>query len=99
MRAALFVVAALALAACGRSSGYPPEYELNFMRACEARSAVPGLCACTWDKIEEGVSVAEFTALETMPAAQRQSHPTKLRIDQFALACARELAADAPAKD
>lgn len=96
MRAALALVL-LALAGCGRpASGYPPEYELNFMRACEARSTVPGVCACTWEKIEAGVSVAEFTALEAMPPAQRETAPVKLRIDGYALTCARELGAETP---
>ena len=94
MKAAL-VLLLLAAASCGRpATGYPPEYELNFIRACEARSAVPGVCACTWEKIEAGVTVAEFTALEAMPAAQRETAPAKLRIDEYALSCARELGAE-----
>lgn len=82
-------------AACGRSAaGYPPEYELNFMQACEARSTVPGMCACTWDKIEAEVPPADFIALERLPAAEREAHPLKRQIDDYALACARELSAE-----
>ena len=62
MRALLAFVVLLSLASCGRSTGYPPAYEVNFMRACEARSTVPGLCACTWGKIEAEVPADEFAA-------------------------------------
>lgn len=96
MRATL-VLLLLALASCGQSStGYPPQYEVNFMRACESRSTVTGLCGCTWDKIEAGVTVAEFTALEAMPAAQRETSPVKQRIEGYAMECARELGVETP---
>jgi hypothetical protein len=87
----------LLAAACGRpATGYPAAYELNFMQACEARSTVPGLCACTWDKIEAEVAPADFAALERLPAAERETHPLKRQIDDYALACARELSAPSP---
>jgi len=91
-------LAVLALAGCGPpAGGYPPAYELNFMNACEARSSIPGLCSCIWEKIETEVAPADFAALERLPAAEREAHPLKLQIDEYALACGRELSAeDAP---
>lgn len=91
----LAAFALLLLAACGRQ-GYPPEYEFNFMQACEARSQVAGLCACTWDRIEAEVPPADFAALERLPAAERGAHPLKLQIDEYALVCARRLSSEAP---
>lgn len=90
------VFLAVALGGCGRpATGYPASYELNFMQACEARSTVPGLCACTWARIEAEVPPADFTALERLPAAERETHPLKRQIDGYALACARELSREA----
>ncbi len=93
MRLAAATVVALTLAACSQpsSSPYPPGVEMNFMRACEAQSTVPGLCQCTWDKIEVGVPPADFTALERLPGPEREAHPLKQQIDGYALACASEL--------
>jgi hypothetical protein len=91
---AVALVLAAALACCGRpETGYPPAYELNFMRACEAQST-RALCACIWEKIEADVAAADFAALERLPAAERETHPLKLQIDDYALSCARDLAAD-----
>jgi hypothetical protein len=95
------IVVLFALAACGQPAApptYPPTTEINFMRACEAHSTVPGLCACVWDKIEANVPPADFTALEAMPGAEREAHPLKRQIDGYALSCGAELSREpAPA--
>lgn len=86
------------LAACSPppvETTYAPGVEQNFMRACEAESVVPGLCGCTWDRIEAGVAPADFAALERLSAAERQSHPLTARIEGYALACGADAAADA----
>lgn len=96
MRRLILLGCVLLTTACGRpAAGYPAEYELNFMQACEARSAVPGLCACTWAKIEAEVPPADFAALERLPAVEREAHPLKRQIDDYALTCARELSGEA----
>jgi hypothetical protein len=93
VRAAFALVLFLA-AGCGPPrTGYPPAYERNFMRACEARSAIPDLCACMWDKIEADIAPDAFAALERLPTAERDAHPLKRQIDGYALTCARELSA------
>lgn len=86
-------LAVLALAACSppTSSGYPPDIEMNFMRACEAQSTVPGLCACTWDKIKAEVPVSDFQALELLPGPERLAHPLSGQISGYALACSAQL--------
>jgi hypothetical protein len=39
-------VALVALAGCGSGTGaYPPHYEANFMRGCQARGAPAEFCA------------------------------------------------------
>lgn len=85
------VAAALMLAtlsACGiPSAGYPPQYELNFIRACEAQNPPTGVCQCTWDKIEAQIPRSEFDAFERMSASQRPSSPTQQRLTTFALEC------------
>lgn len=94
----VLALAAIALASCGQSSqtGYPPGYEMNFMRACEAQSTVPGLCACTWDKIEAGVSPSDFAAYELLPGTERVSHPLTEQLQGYALTCATELGVELP---
>lgn len=88
----LAVFALLALAACSRpATTYAPGVEMNFMRACEPRSTISGLCACVWDKIETEVTPADFTALERLPGPQREAHPLKRQIDGYAMACGTEL--------
>jgi hypothetical protein len=95
MRLAILAVAGLALAACGqRAGGYPPGYELEFMRACEAQSAVPGLCQCTWDKIEAEVPADEFAALDQLPGQQREEHPLMQQIAGYTYACATQLSGE-----
>jgi hypothetical protein len=93
----LVLVAVLALAACGQQQAYPPGYEMNFMSACEQRSAIPGQCACVWDKIETEVPADEFAALDQMPGPQREAHPLMQQINGYSLACANELQREQPA--
>lgn len=89
----LIVIAALALVSCAppTPAGYPPGVEQNFMRACEAQSAVAGLCACTWDRIEAVVAPADFAALERLPGPERAAHPLAQQIEGYALACAAQI--------
>jgi hypothetical protein len=94
MRVAVLSVL-VALSGCGRAAQeYPPQYQLNFMRACEAQHPVAGVCACTWAKIEAGVSRADFDALERLSAAERPAAPSQREIQGYALVCAA--AAPAP---
>jgi hypothetical protein len=93
MRLVLAAAALLTLAACGQQqqAGYPPGYELNFMRACEPQSGIAGQCACVWDKIEAEVPAEEFAALDRMPGPQREAHPLMQQINGYAVACANQL--------
>lgn len=96
MRFAL-ILAVLALSACGqRVAAYPPGVEMNFRRACEARSTTPGLCACVWEKIKTEVQPDDFLALEQLPAAEREGHALTAQINQYAYACAAELSEAEP---
>jgi hypothetical protein len=82
----------LALAACGqREAGFAPGTEMNFMRACEARSETPGLCGCIWDRIEAEVPPDDFNALERLPGPEREAHPLTEQINGYAFACVSEL--------
>jgi len=93
IRAIIVVSALIALAACGqREEAFPPGTELTFMRACEARSQTDGLCGCVWDKIEAEVAPRDFIALERLPAAEREAHALTAQINNYAYACAAELA-------
>lgn len=67
------------------------------MRACEPRSAVPGQCACVWDKIEAEVPSDEFAALDQMPGPQREAHPLMQQISGYSVACAAQLQGEQPA--
>lgn len=88
----LALVVVLALTACGReATTYPPEYELNFMTACEAQSSLPGLCGCTWARIEAEIPPNDFVALERLPGPEREAHPLTAQIAEYALACTAEL--------
>jgi hypothetical protein len=89
------VLAAFAvLAACGRPADatYPPQYELNFMRACLAQAPPQGMCPCIWDKIESDVAPADFAAFDRLSPAEQQSHPLQQQIERYALDCAADLA-------
>jgi hypothetical protein len=93
----VLALAVFALAACSPRSGeYPPGIEMNFMRACEAQSTVPGLCACTWDKIEAEVPATDFQALELLPGPERLDHPLTAQINGYALACGEQLTQQPP---
>lgn len=93
MRAVLLSV--LALASCGPTSqGYPPDYEFNFTQACEAQGADAAYCACTWDKIEANIRVADFAAFERLPAGERAPHPLQAQISGYAGECRRSTVAD-----
>jgi len=93
---------ALALAGCTppapTPAGYPPQYEVSFMRGCEGQNPAPGVCACIWDRIEAEVPPSDFAALDRMPGPQREAHPLMDQINGYALACrtAREPAAEPP---
>ena len=88
MRLAAALLLFISLAACGNAAtGYPPQYELNFIRSCEAQNPPAGVCQCTWDKIEAQIPRSEFDAFERMPAAQRSSSPIQQRLQSFALEC------------
>ncbi|MGE0740986.1 MAG: hypothetical protein AB7O98_06555 [Hyphomonadaceae bacterium] len=91
MRAFVFILVASMLAACGQAqqqAAYPPEYEVNFMRACQAQpEAADGRCACIWDAIEANVSPQDFAALERMTPAQREIDPLSRQIEAYALSC------------
>jgi hypothetical protein len=88
MRLLAFLLALGGLGSCGREAAYPPQYEFNFMQACEAQQPAAGVCACIWGRIEAEVPRAQFEALEQSPAASRAQDPLTLRIQEFALACA-----------
>lgn len=93
------IVASLAvLAACGQSAPatYPPQYELNFMRACQAQGATTAVCGCIWERIETEVPPADFAAFERLSAAEQTGHAMQQQIEQFALSCAAPAQAPSP---
>lgn len=94
MRSAIAIAALVLLAACGQpqSTGYPPEYELNFMRACQAAGSSNPICACVWGKIAGEISVDAFEALEQLPQAERETHPMTAQIQGYRTACVAEAA-------
>jgi hypothetical protein len=88
---------ALAGASCSQpEAGYPPAYELNFMRGCEAQGAPRAVCACSWARIAADVPRADLDGLERLPAAQRPESPVQQQIEGFALQCMAEHAPPAP---
>lgn len=93
MKHIMVLIALVALAACGQqeqANTYPPQYELNFMRSCQAQNPAEGLCTCTWAKIEGEVPVAEFAAFERLPVNEQVSHPLRGQIERYALECLNE---------
>jgi len=83
----------LALAACNpQPAAYPPDFERNFVMACEAQGSSNALCGCTWERIEANISPSDFQALERMPGPQRESHPLTAQINGYVEACAVNLA-------
>ena len=91
MRLAVLAFALAAAVACSPPRTYPAAIQHSFMQACEARSAVPGLCACTWEQIEANVAPSDFIALENMPEAERLASPVSRQIEGYAMACASRL--------
>ena len=89
------ILAALAaLAACGQPSApetYPPQFELNFMRGCQAQGPTQAFCSCTWDKIEAEISPADFEAFDRLPAYEQASQPLQQQIESFALECSAQM--------
>jgi hypothetical protein len=99
MRMWLALGVALVAAACSRPAPtYGPEVEFNFMRACEERSQLPGLCACIWEKVEAEVDPNDFVALEQLPGPAREAHPLTAQINGYAAACYAQLSTPAPAE-
>jgi len=96
IRTTLALTALVALTACGQpqqqDQGYPPHYEYGFMRACEAQGPAPGVCACTWDRIEAEVPRSEFDRFERLSARERDVDPLKGQFEGFSLACAASAA-------
>jgi hypothetical protein len=80
------------LAACTppAEQGYPPAYELNFMRGCEAQGAPRAVCACSWARVAAEVPRAELDRLERTPAAARPDDPVQKQLEGFALQCTTE---------
>lgn len=93
------LLSVLALAACGQQDAktYPPQYELNFMRSCQAQRAPAQFCACTWERIERDVSPADFAAFERMPPNEQATNPLRDQIARYAEECRSE-AMPAPQK-
>ena len=92
MRTFAFITV-LMLAACGQQEAktYPPQYELNFMRACQAqRPAAPNQCPCTWERITREIPPDEFAAFERLPANEQVAHPLFAEIQRYALECATQ---------
>ncbi len=84
----LAALSLLALAACNpEPASYPPDFERNFVTACEAQGSSNALCGCTWDRIEAEISPSDFSALERMPGPQRDAHPLTTRINGYVEAC------------
>lgn len=76
------------IAACTQQPAtYSPDYERNFVTACEAQGSSNALCSCTWDRIEAEISPGDFTALERMPGPQRDAHPLTAQINGYVEAC------------
>jgi len=94
MRLWLGLCALFALAACGQTERvYPPGVQQGFMQACELESSVPGLCACTWDRIEAEIDPNDFAALERLPGPEREAHSLMRRIGEMRQACYASLSA------
>ena len=87
MRAVLFTVAALALAACGAGAErYPDSYRTNFVQACQMNGSSEAHCQCVWAKVESDVPVSEFVAADAALQAG-QEHPVREQILAFHEAC------------
>ena len=83
---------ALALAACTPAPApapatYTADFERNFVTRCEAEGSSAALCSCTWERIEAEVAPEDFTALERLPAVERDAHPLLAQINGYVEAC------------
>jgi hypothetical protein len=94
----LLIAAALLLSGCAppTEQGYPPAYEINFMRGCEAQGAPREVCACSWTRVAAEVPRAELDRLERAPAAARPDDPVQKQLEGFARQCATEHAQTTP---
>jgi hypothetical protein len=87
------VLAFVALAACSRApETYPPDFERNFITACEAQGSTAELCRCSWERITAEIRPSDFAALERLPGPERETHPLMARINGFMMACQAQLA-------
>jgi hypothetical protein len=94
MRALALLALVLAIGACGQQEAktYPPQYELNFMRACQARGAAAAVCSCTWERITSEIPVDDFTAFERLSQSEQTASPLRNELQRFALECRAEAA-------
>ncbi len=93
MRALAFILLVSGLSACGQQDAntYPPQYELNFMRACQAqRPAAANQCPCTWERITREIPPDEFATFERLPPSEQVAHPLYAEIQRYALECATQ---------
>jgi len=86
----------LLLAACTPAPApapatYTADFERNFVTRCEAEGSSAALCNCTWERIEAEVAPEDFTALERLPAVERDTHPLLAQIGGYRDACAASL--------
>jgi hypothetical protein len=89
----LAFVTLLVLSACNpQPASYPPDYERNFMTACEAQGSSNALCACVWDRIEADIPPGDFAALERLPGPEREAHALTAQINGYVEACNIRLA-------
>lgn len=85
----MLALALTALTACGQQEAktYPPQYELNFMRACQAPGQDSNVCSCTWERITREIPVEEFEGFEQLPANEQTSHPLRAELQRYAVEC------------
>lgn len=90
-RTTVVLCIAAALAACTQpQQGYPPGYEVNFVRGCETQGAPREVCTCVWARVAAEVPRADLDALERAPAAERASMPANKQLEGFAAQCMTE---------
>ncbi len=89
MRLFASIALTLALAACGQQEAttYPPQYELNFMRACQAQRPAANVCPCTWERITREIPPDEFATFERLPPNEQVAHPLYDEIQRYAMEC------------
>jgi hypothetical protein len=92
MRMPASIALMLALAACGQQEAktYPPQYELNFMRACHAQRPAANVCPCTWGRIMREIPPDEFATFERLPPSEQVAHALYAEIQRYALECATQ---------